>query len=281
VKDEGGEARAGARAVLAGEPSHASPAAAPRVVLIGASNLSLAFPEVLACARALWPGPLEVLAAHGLGRSYGLPTRVLGRELPAISACGLWRALEAPGSGPTFALLTDLGNDIAYEVPVERIEEWVRAAVRRLEDQRARIVVTRPPLASIETARGARFHVVRTLLFRARPITYDYVRESAIELDRRLCALARERGLELVTPAAGAYGWDRIHLRARERTRFFGEALLRIAEGRLPAEMPRLASEERRNLRRLRPEWERHLGREHREPQPAGRLADGSTIALY
>ena len=127
---------------------------ATRVVLIGASNLSLAFPDVLDAARALWGGPLEVLAAHGLGRSYGIPTRVLGRELPGILECGLWPALEALEPRPAVALLTDPGNDIAYQVPVERIAGWMRETVLRLERAGARIVVTRPPLASLETARG-------------------------------------------------------------------------------------------------------------------------------
>jgi hypothetical protein len=259
---------------------------ATRVVLIGASNLSLGFPDVVDAARALWGGPLEVLAAHGLGRSYGIPTRVLGRELPGILACGLWRALEALEPRPAVALVTDPGNDIAYQVPVERIAAWMRATVLRLERAGARIVLTRPPLASLETARGARFHVVRTLLFRARPITYDYVRESAIELDRRLCELASERGLELVTPEASVYGWDRIHLRSSARPHFFAAALGRLAQGagRSSAREPdpkRLRAGERRRVRRLRPEQEAWLGRARLEPQPALRLADGSTIALY
>ena len=260
--------------------AHDAAPPARRLVLLGASNLSLGFPEALAHARAAWPGPLEVLAAHGLGRSYGIPSSFLARTLPGIEACGLWSALERLPPRPTTAFLTDAGNDVAYGVPVERTLGWIRAAVDRLEHGGARITLARLPLASLERVSPLRFDVVRTLLFRARPITLEGVREHAAALDRGLCALARERGLALLTPRTEWYGWDRIHLRARARSAYWRAAFASCGSEIATPPDP-LSAPERRRLRRLRPEHETRLGRERRAPQPAGRLDDGSTIALY
>ena len=106
-----------------------------RVVLLGASNLTRSFPQVVATARALAGEPIEVVAALGHGRSFGLRSRVLARSLPGIVGCGLWAALDgAPARARTLALVTDVGNDIVYGVGVETIREWVETCVSRLEE---------------------------------------------------------------------------------------------------------------------------------------------------
>src|SRR5262249_46912085 len=88
------------------------PPAVRRVVLLGASNLTLGIGTVLGSAANVWGSPLEVLAALGHGRSYGRATSVMGRQLPGIRECGLWPALGVDGQLPTAALVTDIGNDV-------------------------------------------------------------------------------------------------------------------------------------------------------------------------
>src|SRR5439155_11570702 len=100
-----------------------------RVVLLGASNLTLGFPMLVSELRAWLGSPVEILCAHGHGRSYGLASRVLFRELPGIVECGLWRALASAPARPTLALLTDVGNDIMYGRDVEEIAGWVETAL--------------------------------------------------------------------------------------------------------------------------------------------------------
>src|SRR5690242_2621175 len=77
---------------------------ARRVVLLGASNLTRAIATVLETALGVWGGPLDVLAALGNGRSYGLRKAWLWRELPGIAGCGLWDAWERRPPAPTAAL---------------------------------------------------------------------------------------------------------------------------------------------------------------------------------
>ena len=81
----------------------------------------------------------------GLGRSYGQRSTVLGRSLPGITECGLWPALQH-GSGPVHALITDVGNDVIYGVPVDRIVAWGSTCVDRLHAARRMVTL---PLVSI------------------------------------------------------------------------------------------------------------------------------------
>jgi hypothetical protein len=68
-----------------------------RAVVIGASNLTRGFTHLCELALSRGPAPVAVMGAIGHGRSYGMTSSVLGRQLPGILDCGLW---PARGVGP-------------------------------------------------------------------------------------------------------------------------------------------------------------------------------------
>src|ERR1043165_8514894 len=92
-----------------------------RVILLGASNLALSFPTVVATVRQTWSEAVEIMAAMGHGRSYGQDSSVLGRKIPGIFPCALWQDLQNRPPLPTSALLTDIGNDILYGISPDRL----------------------------------------------------------------------------------------------------------------------------------------------------------------
>ncbi|MCZ6542107.1 MAG: hypothetical protein O6768_00410, partial [Planctomycetota bacterium] len=102
-------------------PAESQLTSRPRVVLLGASNLTRGISRAVGIAQAILGTPLEVLIAMGHGRSYGQRSRVLGRSLPGIVDCGLWDALLHGSGRPTYALLTDIGNDVMYGASVPSI----------------------------------------------------------------------------------------------------------------------------------------------------------------
>src|SRR5579884_2661810 len=143
-----------------------TPGAGPRrVVLLGASNLTRGLPDVLGIARAVGGGPLDVLAALGGGRSYGLRKSLLGRELPGIRGCGLWDALKQRPPAPTLALVTDIGNDLLYEVPPDEVAGWVAECVDRLQRAGAGVVMTVLPTCNVQTVSPALYASMRTVCF--------------------------------------------------------------------------------------------------------------------
>ena len=102
-----------------------------RVVLLGASNLTMGLGRVYRTLRTLWPEPLDLLVATGHGRSYGFTSYVFSRTLPGIAACGLWHDLAQRVPLPTVALVTDIGNDIVYGSDVSAIAGWVEQCLAR------------------------------------------------------------------------------------------------------------------------------------------------------
>jgi len=240
-----------------------------RAVLMGASNLKISLPLVLDRVRKKAGGPVEALAACGHGRSWGTWSRFLFvRHLPGIAQCGLWRELKAGPPRPTLALLTDVGNDLLYGARVEEIAGWVEACLDRLGQ--AETVITLLPLARLERLSGRQVRLAAALLFPGRPAPWPALLDRARELDERLRRLGHERGARLVEPAAGWYGLDPIHLRRRARREAWAQ-ILPGPEGTGPVKrVPFLGAAE-----------SRLFGAPLRRPQPAVRLPDGSTVALY
>lgn len=250
----------------------------PRFVVLGASNASHALGAIVARVRSAHDTAVEILAAHGHGRSYGGSSRVLFvRELPGIAECGLWSALDAR-QAPTTALVTDVGNDLAYGAPPERVAQWIERDVDRLLAARARVVLTRLPIDSLAGLGRARFALVKGLLFPGRDIGFAEVLAAARELDARLEALARQRGVALVLPAADWYGLDPIHVRRSMRATAC-EQILRPLFG--VGQARPLAADEHKALRRARPATRRFFGREQRCEQPCVHFRDGTTMSWY
>lgn len=252
-----------------------------RVVLLGASNLARGMSTIFETTRLLWSEPVEIFSALGHGRSYGLTTRVLGRELPGIVECGLWRALEQAPPVETFALLTDIGNDLAYGAPVETILDWVRTCLDRLAARDARITMTELPLASVRTLSPRRFKLLRALLFPGLELDLETVLAEAEALNAALVQLAAEREIRLIFPEKTWFGFDPIHIKARH-WRAAWEAILGSWRGAgRPVALARPSLRRWLYLRTRAPESRRLFGFAQHRAQPSARLADGTTISLF
>jgi len=246
-----------------------------RVVLLGASNLKMGFPQALSRLRGA--GPVEVLAALGHGRSYGTWSSLAWvRRLPGIAQCGLWQELERRPALPTVALVTDVGNDLLYGAPVPVIAGWVGTCLERLAKRQAELVVGLLPLASLEKVSPVRYHLVRQILFPGRRAArWSAMLDSARELNERLRRLGLEHGARLVEPSPSWYRMDPIHVRRSMRSQAWDEMFrhpLLPCEGQ-PAAGGRLPLFGAAELRLF--------GVPLRNPQPVCRLKDGSTVALY
>jgi len=247
-----------------------------RVVLLGASNVTLGFGVISRLLRSGFAGPLEILGALGHGRSYGAWSTMAVRSLPSIVECGLWRSLAARDA-PTFALLTDVGNDLMYGHRPETIAGWVTTCLDRLTAADAKIVVTRLPIARIERLSAVRYHAVRASFFPFhRPITWRDMLGRARELDVRVEEAAQRAGAAIRTPPLEWYGFDPIHIRWTQRTRAWTDILspwegFRSPESRTAASLSLLGRF---------PEQYRLLGRSITAHQPVAASPD-TMLSLY
>jgi hypothetical protein len=178
-------------------PSVAAVASADigRVIALGASNLTLGLPAVVASARAAWGPQVEILAAFGHGRSYGAHSRVAFRRLPSVLESGLWPALESCPRVATRGLVTDVGNDILYGFSAEQTLEWVEEAVRRLSRVTRDVVVTDLPLDRIRRLSNARFLAFRSVLVPSCRLSLTQVLDRAERVSEALRLSLRRRAL--------------------------------------------------------------------------------------
>lgn len=256
----------------------ASPRA--RVVLLGASNVTTGLGAVLAAAhRLVGPGPLEALVAAGHGRSYGQWSRVLLRGLPGILDCGLWSRARWGGDLPTYALVTDVGNDLAYGAPAADVAAWVAACLERLRDLQADTVLTLLPGRSLARLRPWTYHVLKAVLFPGRRLPFPVVLARVAEVNARLRDLAAGAGVAVVEPDAEWYGPDRIHIRRSRRGHAWSAILGRWGGSHGPVEGPGAPP----GFGRLRgaPEYRTLAGIALRRRQPSLVLADGSGVSLF
>ena len=196
-----------------------------RVIALGASNLTRGLRTVASMSRAQWGRDTQVIAALGLGRSYGERSRLLVRSLPGIRQCGIWNALDAAPREESIGLISDVGNDILYGYPPERILEWVDEAITRLQRYTGTVVVAGLPAHSAAQLTPRRFRVMRAVMFPSSNQTFDGARQSVTVVQAGVERLAAQRGLRFVPMLPDWYGWDPIHFRYRYWRRFWGDML--------------------------------------------------------
>ncbi|MCA9028568.1 MAG: hypothetical protein KDA86_25385 [Planctomycetaceae bacterium] len=253
-----------------------------RVIVLGASNVTLAFPLIAEGLRDSFTEPVQLFAAHGHGRSYGLRSRVLVRRLPAIRQCGLWDALatQPECNGSPLALLTDVGNDLLFGVNPDMLLSWVDECVVRLRDVDASVTLVSLPLERVLRMSAARYHATRMAFFPGPGRDWATMQQMAKEVDAGLREMAGRHGCQFITPRGEWYGFDPIHIRRSQRAAVWSEYLSAWPE-------VEDVHVKWRSTRHGLPYWrlapaERDLwGRTRFAEQPAWTDGNGSTIWLY
>lgn len=253
---------------------------ARRVIVLGASNVTRGLSSLVGTAQRAWGTPLDIMAAIGHGRSYGVRTCVLGRALPGILECRLWDDLAQRPPAATAALVTDIGNDILYGTDVPVILRWLHSCLERLQNIADRLVITRLPLASIDCCPDWQLRLLLSLLFPGARIQPDEARDRAIELDRQLIACAGQYHAYVVQPDRQWYGWDPIHVARTKRSLAWQKYVLPWTDGR-GVQLAAPSRERWFACLRARPRHWTFLNVCRECAQPCARLSDGTTISLY
>jgi hypothetical protein len=248
-----------------------------RVVALGASNLTRGFQTVVSSARSAWGPDVEVLAALGHGRSYGVPSRIIVRTLPGILKSGLWAELERRPPTATRGLVTDVGNDILYGFSVERTLGWVEEALVRLGGVTKDIVLTDLPLASIHRLSNLKFLAFRSVLVPSCRLSLSQVIGRSERVNEGLEKLSAAHGAKLVRLDPAWYGFDPIHVRPS----LWRSAWQQILGVQPQAKPDRGSTSESVQLYFLRPERRLMCGVEQFTPQSGVALRAGGQVWLY
>jgi hypothetical protein len=251
------------------------------MILLGASNLVRSISTVVEIARGLWQEPVEIMAAIGHGRSYGQNSWMMGRKFSGIFSSALWKDLQNRPPLPTFALVTDVGNDLGYGVSVPELVSWVDGCLELLQRADATTLITELPLGRLERLSERQFLFFRTLFFPKSRLTLADIRTRAGALNDSLVALGERRKIPVIPVSGTWYGLDPIHLRRSSWREAWPTIFAAWRVGEEVGVRPRTSFARWAYLRSLAPAEYSFLGWERRAQQPSGVLRDGTTISLY
>jgi hypothetical protein len=248
-----------------------------RVIALGASNLTRGFHTVVSTARGEWGREVEVLAALGHGRSYGVKSQFLVRSLPGILQSELWAELSRLPPARTRALITDVGNDILYGASADQIVAWIRETVGRLRRSTDDIVITDLPLENIRRLSNREFRFFRSLFVPRCRLTHAEIVGTADRVNEGLVEMAASADLRFVPLKREWYGVDPIHMSPS----VWGRAWQQILLGAPASADHHAGLVESWRLYFMRPQREWVFGREHVSPQTGLVLRRGARVWLY
>lgn len=196
---------------------------AHRILLYGASNLWLSRRQALTELRRRFPGHLEIGLALGPGRSYGLKAGNPLMKYEPLSTIKF--GFSAPVEGEKLALLTDIGNDVAYIQRPDIIIEWVRDLATRLEAEGYRIVMGGLPTKSIAQIGPQMFKILSRLYFPDYSLSPTQVIGHLEEVSYQVRELSRQAGYRHIELNQDWFTFDRFHLNRRS-CRSYWETML-------------------------------------------------------
>ena len=183
------------------------------LVLLGASNLARGYCGLIHfLRRQLYPRPLQVLNALGPGRGYCAEGGIFNVVYPPIRACGIMDAVKEKAKPPcrVVALITDIGNDIMYGVPVKTITDCVVELLKTFRELDADILMTSIPNSMERDIGKISFAILRALFYPKSRVERSQAASAVIEINRFLCDSVSDR-ITLIEDLQDYYGLDFIH----------------------------------------------------------------------
>lgn len=180
---------------------------------MGASNLARGYSALVDClSQCLHPQAIEVLHAMGPGRGYFAQGGVFNVSYAPIVLSGVLDAARKrqPHVQKTLALITDIGNDIMYNVAPEKIIACVKSVVQELEAMDADVFIHPIPMDIMEDVTERQFGVLRKVFFPRSPVTHSGAASAVQKINEFLRALAGGR-IHLLPGAKEHCGVDKIH----------------------------------------------------------------------
>jgi len=251
-----------------------------RIVLLGASNLTFALRNTLAGVMARTQGPVEIYAAWGPGRSYGLQAGMPFLKFAGINRCGMWQALDEaqqqrPGA-KLHALLTDVGNDLLYTGDTRLVLRWVETCVNRLREMGADVGITAPPVSSVVRLGPLRYLALRSLFFPRSRMSRQQAFQLLGRLQDGLGRMAEQPGVNLLPVERDWYGLDRFHIKRGQRSKVFHQWLDELLER--PIAQSEGVGLSLAGIRKQR-DW--FFGRERHTPQAGYELNERTLLYAY
>ncbi len=203
------------------------------IILLGASNLSRGYYSLTRCIKNnLEPCSVDFFNALGPGRAYCASGGVFNVAYPPIGASLVFPTVKDRSDKPSrkIALLTDLGNDIMYGIPAEKIIEEIKRILGQLEALDADALITPIPATLLSQLTPSRFRILKAIFFpRSKVKRLEAI--AAIKIINQAIDAGFGNRVTVISGLDNFMGWDKIHYGHCN----FAEVWSRIAEAILTA----------------------------------------------
>jgi hypothetical protein len=207
------------------------------IILLGASNLARGYYSLTRCIKNnLGSRPVSFFNALGPGRAYCAFGGVMNVAYPPIGSSPVFSSAkgQAHEASRKIALLTDLGNDIMYGVPVEKIVAEIRRIIRQLETMDADTLITPVPATLISQLTPARFRILKAVFFPRSAVDRLEAIAAIKKINQAIDAGLGDR-VTVIRGLENFMGWDKIHYGhfnfAEVWSRIAGAVLLALGAG--------------------------------------------------
>lgn len=180
---------------------------------MGASNLARGFQALTDClVDSLAPNPVEILHALGPGRGYSAEGGVFNVRYPAIGSSGIleYASAQREKFHRAIALITDIGNDIMYGVPVSEIIACLRVLLEKLDTLEADVFVHSIPIDFSKDVSKSQFRLLRSIFYPRSQVDHSKAKEAVSAINDFLRDRAKGR-VHLLPSAKDFMGIDKIH----------------------------------------------------------------------
>lgn len=253
----------------------------PRLIVLGASNVAKSLGVLAQVAQQQFQSPLDIVTATGRGRSYGHASWYLARSLPSILSCEIWDYLASQKKQQSYAVITDVGNDLLYEFSADQIAQWVEQCVVQLKEFTNDIVLSGLPIHNVKQISPAKFLLFRTIFFPRTKIPISEVQSHALRLHDYLRSIAARHQIHFVPVKESWYSVDPIHWKIAARPEVWDTLLEPLTARRCDRCLITSKLSTELSYWFCRQKSHSMMGVTRVTPQPNVRLESGTTIALY
>ena len=150
-------------------------------ILLGASNLARSFHGLKYCIeRCILPRTATFLNAMGPGRGYVSPGGILYASYSPIINSGIFEAARNKKikKQKVVALITDIGNDIMYNISPDKIIDSLQHIFNVLDTIETNIVITSIPVDLENDISEFQFQILQKIYFPKSSVKYFQVSNS-------------------------------------------------------------------------------------------------------
>ena len=180
-------------------------------IFLGASNLARGHYALANCLqRNLYPRPTQFMFALGPGRGYCAWGGLLNVVYSPIINSQIFSAVKKNERCKIVAVVTDIGNDIMYNVSPSDIKNCLRKIFKQLREFNA-LILTTPISSRLETELSEfSFFFLRSIFYPKSKVSYEQVVTGIHQINEFLKSYNKEN-IQMLTKLEEFFGWDKIH----------------------------------------------------------------------